>query len=59
MMILDALIHFLKNIKNILRKKNTTTYKNLLNRFFYYIKVRKYLFKNDFDLIVLEVMSQS
>lgn len=50
--LLDKVIYFCA--KNILRKKNTTTYKNLLNRFFYYIKVRKYLFKNDFDLIVLE-----
>ena len=48
----DKMIYFCA--KNIFRKKNTTTFKNLLNRYFYYIKVRKYLIKTDFDLIVLE-----
>ena len=49
---LDKATYFF--VKNVLKKKNTTTFKNLLNRFFYYVKVRKYLAKIDFDLIVLE-----
>lgn len=48
----DGILYFCA--KNFFRKRNATTFKNLFNRFFYYISIRKHLKKNDYDLVILE-----
>ena len=48
----DKLIYFFA--KNILKRKNTTTFKNFLNRLHYYLEIRKALVKQSFDLVILE-----
>lgn len=37
-----------------LKNKNTTSFKNLMNRYRYFLKLRKYLKNNNYDLVILE-----
>lgn len=49
---LDKIISLFQ--KTFFKNKNATTFKNLLNRFHFFLKIRKYLKRIDFDLLVLE-----
>ncbi len=48
----DKVISLLQ--KTFFKNRNAITFKNLLNRLHFFLKIRKYIKKHDFDLLVLE-----
>ena len=49
---MDKVIYF--GMTNVLKKKNNMKYRNILCRFEYINKIKKELYKNDYDKVILE-----